>query len=67
MDGLPDHLKPVFVDTLEICGHSLVYLTKERRSWLGARYINVTWDMLELVAKREEIVKDDKLKVKFNY
>lgn len=57
----------VFVDSVEICGHSLVYLTQEKRSWLGARYINVTWDMPELVAKREEIVKGDKLKLKFDY
>lgn len=42
----------------------MVYLTKEKRDWLAGRYINVTWDMPELMAKEDEIVQGDKLKVK---
>ena len=38
-------------------------MTKEKREWLGGRYVNVTWDLPELVEKRDEIVKGDKLKV----
>jgi len=44
-----------------------VFLTNEKRDWLGGRYINVTWDMSELMAKKEEIVKGDKLKVGLVY
>ncbi len=54
----------VFVDSAELSGDTLVFLTKEKREWLGGRYINVTWDMPELMAQKEEIVKGDKLKLK---
>jgi hypothetical protein len=42
----------------------LVYLASERRPWLAGRYINLTWDLPELMTKEEEIVKGDKLKVR---
>ena len=57
----------VFVETPELSADSIVYLTSVRRDWLGGRYINVTWDLPELERKKEEIVKLDKLKVKFDY
>lgn len=40
----------------------LVWLTKERREWLSGRYVASNWDVDELEAQREEIVKEDKLK-----
>ena len=54
----------VFVETTELSADTIVYLTKEKRDWLGGRYINCTWDMPELMAKKDEIVKGDKLKVR---
>ncbi|KAI2783421.1 NAD(P)-binding protein [Daldinia loculata] len=53
-----------FVETPELSADSLVYLTSERRDWLAGRYINVTWDLPELMEKKDEIVKGDKLKVR---
>lgn len=46
---------------------TIVYLVKEKRDWLGGRYINCTWDMPELMAKKDEIVKGDKLKVRLAF
>ena len=43
---------------------SLVYLSSEKRDWLAGRYINVTWDLPELMTKEKEIVEGDKLKVR---
>jgi hypothetical protein len=57
----------VFTETVDLPGDTLVFLTKEKRDWLSGRYINVTWDMPELMAKESEIVKGDKLKVKFDF
>ena len=57
----------VFVDTPEVSADSLVYLTSQKREWLGGRYINCTWDLPELESKKDEIVKGDKLKLKFDY
>lgn len=57
----------VMTDTPELCGDTVVYLTSDRREWLSGRYINVTWDMPELMAQREKIVAEDKLKIRLVY
>ncbi|KAI0387386.1 NAD(P)-binding protein [Hypomontagnella monticulosa] len=62
--GVSPELKPVFVETPELSGDSLVYLTSEKRDWLSGRYINVTWDLPELMEKREDILKGNKLKMR---
>ena len=54
-------------DTPELCGDTVVYLTSDKKGWLSGRYINVTWDMPELIAQREEIVAGDKLKIRLVY
>ena len=61
------NLNVVFVDTPELSADSIVYLTSEKRAWLGGRYLNCTWDLPELMAKQDEIVKEDKLKVRLVY
>ncbi|KAK2749373.1 Potassium channel [Myotisia sp. PD_48] len=57
-NGVPDHLKHIFIDTPALGADTIAYLTSEQRAWLGGRYINVTWDMSELMAKAEEIMGD---------
>ena len=59
-------IREAYVDTAELCADSIVYLTKERREWLSGRYVNVTWDMPELVSstKQKQILDGDMLKVK---
>lgn len=54
----------VFVDTPELAADSIVFLTSEKRQWIGGRYLNCTWDMPQLMAMEEDIVKGDKLKVR---
>lgn len=36
-EGMDEKLKAVFTETPELCGDSLVYLTKERREWISGR------------------------------
>ncbi|KAI1111807.1 NAD(P)-binding protein [Nemania sp. NC0429] len=62
--NVPPEMAHIFVDTPELAGDSIVYLTAERRDWLGGRYINVTWDLPELMGLRDEIVEKDRLKVR---
>ena len=57
----------VMTDTPELCGDTVVCLTSDKKGWLSGRYINVTWDMPELIAQREEIVAGDKLKIRLVY
>ncbi len=63
-DGAPEFLKHVFTETKELAGDTIVFLTGEKREWLAGRYVSCTWDMEELMAKKEEIVMGDKLKAK---
>lgn len=57
------HLTVLTTD-LDLCGGFLTWLTRERRDYLNGRYISVHWDVDELEAKKDEIVKGDKLKFK---
>ncbi|KAI1807250.1 NAD(P)-binding protein [Daldinia bambusicola] len=57
-------LRKLFTETPELSGDSLVYLTSQKRDWLAGRYVNVTWDLPELMKKKDEIVKGDKLKMR---
>ncbi|KAF6222871.1 hypothetical protein HO133_000922 [Letharia lupina] len=66
-ENLNEQEKLVFTETPDISADTLVYLTSERRDWLRGRYINCTWDMLELEAKKDNIVAKDLLKVRLVY
>jgi hypothetical protein len=52
------------VDTPDLCAGFTVWVTKGQRAWLNGRYVSATWDVDELLAKKDEIVKDDKLKLR---
>ena len=60
----PDQFKHLLVDTAELPAHTLVWLIRERRDWLAGRFISCTWDMEELLGRKDEIVKGDKLKAR---
>lgn len=51
-------------DTPELAGDTMVFLTAEKRRWLAGMFINCQWDMPEFLAKKDEIVEGDKLKVR---
>ncbi|KAL9609805.1 MAG: hypothetical protein Q9167_005459 [Letrouitia subvulpina] len=62
-EGLSEELRPIFVDTPELAADTMVWLTTERRDWLSGRYVSCTWDMEQLSAMEQDIVKGDKLKM----
>jgi NAD(P)-dependent dehydrogenase (short-subunit alcohol dehydrogenase family) len=62
--NMPDHMHKVLVDKPELAADTVAWLTQEQQQWLNGRYLSVTWDMPELFARRNEIVEEDKLKVK---
>ncbi|KAL3703315.1 hypothetical protein TMatcc_010504 [Talaromyces marneffei ATCC 18224] len=59
--------KHIFVDTPELCGNTLAFLTSEKRPWVGGRFIHVTWDMPELIARSDTIVKENQLRITIKY
>lgn len=62
---VPEELMGIFVDTPALPSDTHVWLSAKRRDWLSGRYISCNWDMSELEAMSEEIVKGDKLKFTF--
>lgn len=62
--SLPKDMHELLKDTPQLAGDSMVWLTAEKRDWLGGRYIDVTWDMEEFEGKRDAIEKGDLLKIK---
>lgn len=62
--NMPEQMHQVLVDTPELAGDVIAWLTQEKQQWLNGRYLSVTWDMPELFARKDEIVKGDKLKVR---
>jgi NAD(P)-dependent dehydrogenase (short-subunit alcohol dehydrogenase family) len=62
--GMGKQYEGFLVDTPQLAADALVWLTAERREWLNKRYVSVTWDMKELLEKRQKIVEEDLLKVR---
>lgn len=51
-------------ETPQLAGDTVAFLMSERREWLAGRYVDVTWDMGEFLARKGEIVERDLLKVR---
>ncbi|KAK8092744.1 hypothetical protein PG999_014331 [Apiospora kogelbergensis] len=63
-DGMPADTLSGLTDAPELVAETVAWLTSERRTWLAGRYVSATWDMEELVRRKDEIVEGDKLKVR---
>lgn len=61
--NLPAMYHSNLVDSPELAADTIVWLTQEKRMWLNGRYLSANWDMDEIMAREEEIVKGGKLKV----
>lgn len=60
--NFPEYLHGALVDEPILAGDTVVWLVKERREWLNARYVSSNWDMTELEGRKAEIVERDLLK-----
>jgi hypothetical protein len=54
-------------DTPMVAADTITFLTQGRRLWLTGRYVNCQWDMPELLARENEIVEGDKLKMRMAF
>ncbi|EXJ63357.1 uncharacterized protein A1O5_11678 [Cladophialophora psammophila CBS 110553] len=61
---MPKEVHSQMTDTEALPANVITYLTSERQEWLGGRYIACTWDVPELLARKDEIVAGNKLKVR---
>ena len=64
---MPEHLHGILVDKPALPAHSLVWLSKERRTWLSGRFAMLNWDMKQLEGKKEQIVNNDLLKFRMTH
>ncbi|KAL1851032.1 putative secondary metabolism biosynthetic enzyme [Diaporthe australafricana] len=64
---VPEAIRDRFPDRADVAGDTIAWLAAERREWLGGRYLSCPWDMEELMAKRDEIVEGDKLKLRMEF
>src|SRR3569833_1016397 len=62
--GAPPALLEISKDDPALCGSVCLWLVRKKPVWLSGRYISSEWDLDELEAKREEIVRGDKLKAR---
>ncbi|KAI1463327.1 putative oxidoreductase [Daldinia caldariorum] len=60
--NMPEEFHSFLVDEVALPADALTWLGAERRPWLSGRFVNAKWDMRELEAKKDEIVKRDLLK-----
>lgn len=62
--GMPKDTLALLGDSPELAGDTVAWVTQQRRDWLAGRYLSCTWDMEELLAKKEHVVTRDLLKVR---
>ncbi|OTA54789.1 oxidoreductase-like protein [Hypoxylon sp. EC38] len=62
--GMPPETLSGLNDNVDLPGDTVTWLSSERREWLAGRYISCTWDMKELLERKSDIIKGDKLKVR---
>ncbi|KAI1144188.1 NAD(P)-binding protein [Hypoxylon sp. FL0543] len=60
--NMPPEMHKILIDEVQLPADCIVWLSSESRPWLSGRFINAKWDMQELEAKKDDIVRKDLLK-----
>ena len=63
----PDEFRPFLTESAELCGGFFVWLTGRGKevAWLSGRLLSAKWDVVELERRRDEIISNDMLKLRF--
>ncbi|RVX67315.1 hypothetical protein B0A52_09096 [Exophiala mesophila] len=62
--NMPEYMHAHLTQTPQMCADTIVWLTRSRKEWLSGRFVFGPLDMEELLAKKDEIVEKDLLKLK---
>lgn len=65
-DMLLDDFKSMQLIDFDLIGGAALWLTTEGAKFMSGRLFNVTWDVEELIARRDEVVKENQLVFGFN-
>jgi NAD(P)-dependent dehydrogenase (short-subunit alcohol dehydrogenase family) len=63
----PEELRNNLPHKPEIACDTIAWLAGERRDWLGIRYVSCPWDTQDLIARKDEIIEGDKLKLRMTF
>lgn len=61
---MPVEVHEQMTDTVRLPADTITFLTQQRQEWLAGNYLSCSWDMPELLARKEEVVQGNKLKVR---
>lgn len=64
--AMPKNMHGMLTDQPGLAGDAFTWLTAERRDWLAGRWIAATWDMEQLLGKKDKVVKNDLLKIRMD-
>ncbi|MDJ0629111.1 MAG: SDR family oxidoreductase [Rhodobacter sp.] len=59
--NMPDHMHEYLVDTPDLAASFAVWLSSGQADWAKGRYLSANWDITELAALEEQILRDDLL------
>lgn len=62
-DMVWESAKHMALDTPELCGGVAVWLTSPAARFLSGRFVSANWSVEDLVARKADILKEDKLKI----
>lgn len=62
--AMPEKMWHLFEDKTELAGDTIAFLTQARQEWLAGRWLSCNWDMEEFLSRKEEIISQDKLKMR---
>ncbi|KAF1942063.1 NAD(P)-binding protein [Clathrospora elynae] len=63
----PESFRPYLTDDVGLCGAFCIWLSREKRMWLNGRLLSATWDVDELLEKKDQIEAQDLLKFGFRF
>ncbi|KAL0930060.1 uncharacterized protein CTRU02_214880 [Colletotrichum truncatum] len=63
-ERLPEATRNMLPHSPDIAGDTIAWLAAGRKEWLGGRYVSCPWDMEELTEMKDDIVENDKLKIR---
>jgi short-subunit dehydrogenase len=66
-ENAPETVRNALPDRPDVAGDTIAWLAAERREWLAGRYVSCQWDMEQLMKKKDEIIENDKLKMRMMF
>lgn len=64
---IPERFHHLLIDKLELSGAVCVYLTTSEADYLRGRTVFASWDLQQLLQRKDEIIENDLFKMKLTF